>query len=51
VFGIKRIKLCDWNGKMHSMVAMKINRLNIERGIYKLIMKKIISMILSQSCG
>ena len=51
VFGIKRIKLCDWNGKMHSMVAMKINRLNIERGIYKLIMKKMISMILSQPCG
>jgi hypothetical protein len=48
VFGIKRIELCDWNGKMHSMVEMKINKLNIERGIYEFIVKKVISMILSQ---
>jgi len=51
VFGIKRIELCDWNGKMHSMVEIKINKLNIERGIYEFIVKKVISMILSQPCG
>jgi hypothetical protein len=39
VFGIKRIELRDWNGKMHSMVEIKINRLNIEGGIYELIVE------------